>query len=231
MGSRCIDAVKKHACRRHWPALLLLVSLLTLGSALVVSAASIKIAWDPSTEPLVTGYRLYYGKASGVYMNAVDAGNRTDCTVTGLDAGTTYYFAATAYTAAGDESALSNEISYTMPGSAPTPPGGSSGSGGGCFIATAAYDSALAPEVAVLREFRDRCLLTNRPGQAFVEWYYAVSPPAAAFIAGHESLRAAVRLGLAPIVLAIQYPAAALVMVLVIPAAILIRKRRASVKK
>ncbi len=232
MGSRCIDAVKKHACRRHWPALLLLVSLLTLGSALVVSAASIKIAWDPSTEPLVTGYRLYYGKASGVYMNAVDAGNRTDCTVTGLDAGTTYYFAATAYTAAGDESALSNETSYTIPGSAPTPPGGSSGgSGGGCFIATAAYGNALAPEVTVLREFRDRFLLTNRPGQAFVEWYYAVSPPAAAFIAGHELLRAAVRLGLAPIVYAVQYPAAALAVILLLPAIAVVRKRRASVKK
>ncbi len=224
MGSRCIDAKKKYTCRRHWPVLLLLVSLLTLGSALEGSAASIKIAWDPSTEPLVTGYRLYYGRASGVYMNAVDAGNRTDCTVTGLDAGTTYYFAATAYTATGDESALSNETSYTMPGSAPTPPGASSGSGGGCFIATAAYGSGLAPEVTVLREFRDRCLLTNRPGQAFVEWYYAVSPRAAAFIAEHESLRTAARLGLTPVVYAVQYPASALALILLVPAMVIVRK-------
>ncbi len=227
MGSRYIAAEKKHACRKHWPALLLLVSLLTMGSALEASAASIKIAWDPSTEPLVTGYRIYYGKWSGVYTNAIDAGNRTDYTVTGLDAGTTYYFTATAYNGAGDESEFSNEASFTVPGTSPSQPGASSGgSSGGCFIATAAYGSGLAPEVTVLREFRDRYLLTNRPGQAFVEWYYAVSPPAAAFIAEHESLRSAARLGLAPVVYAVRYPAAALAVVLLLPAIVVARNAK-----
>ena len=86
------------------------------------SAASIKLAWDPSPDPLVTGYRLYYGRSSGMYTVVVDAGNRTDYTVTGLDAGLTYYFTATAYTGTGDESIFSNETSYTLPGGTPCDP-------------------------------------------------------------------------------------------------------------
>ncbi len=89
-----------------------------------------------------------------------------------------------------------------------------------------AYGSGLAPEVVTLREFRDRYLLTNQPGQAFVEWYYRVSPPAAAFIAEHESLKTVVRWGLTPFVYAVKYPAAALAIVLLLPASIFVRKRQ-----
>ena len=163
-------------------------------------AAEVTLAWDPNPEPAVEGYRVYYGKASGFYTNVIDVGNRTDCVIPGLDAGTTYFLACTAYSATGDESDFSGEIVYATDG-------GSSGSSGSrCFIATAAFGSGLAPEVLTLREFRDRYLLTNGPGQAFVDWYYRVSPNAAAFIAQHESLKTAVRWGLAPVVCSIKYP-------------------------
>jgi choloylglycine hydrolase len=69
-----------------------------------------------------------------------------------------------------------------------------------CFIATAAYGSMMEPHVKILREFRDRFLLENNAGKAFVRLYTACSPPLADFIAGHDTLRAAVRLGLLPIV-------------------------------
>jgi nitrous oxidase accessory protein NosD len=70
----------------------------------------------------------------------------------------------------------------------------------GCFIATAAYGSPNNRAVLVLREFRDRYLLTNAPGRAFVRWYYANSPAAAWFIIDHPALRPIVRVALAPVV-------------------------------
>ena len=188
-----------------------------------VRAAEVRLAWDPNPEPLVQGYRVYFGKASGFYTNVLDVGNNTECVIRALDAGTTYFFACTAYSATGDESNFSSEIDYAT-GGAPAP-SGDSGGGGGCFIATAAYGSGLAPEVVELREFRDRYLMNNLAGQAFVDWYYRISPPIAAFIAEHESLKTAVRLSLTPIVGAVKYPAAAFAMILLVPAVVIARRR------
>jgi hypothetical protein len=84
--------------------------------------------------------------------------------------------------------------------------GGSSGGGGGggCFITTAAFGSPLAPEVVILREFRDRYLLTNLPGQVFVSLYYAWSPPVARLISKHESLKVLARSTLYPTIILSQ---------------------------
>ncbi len=84
---------------------------------------------------------------------------------------------------------------------------GGGGGGGGCFIATVAYGSYLDPHVSVLKNFRDRCLLTNAAGRALVEVYYKNSPPIADFIGRYESLCAVTRWVLTMVVFIIEYPA------------------------
>ncbi|MBP7340807.1 MAG: choice-of-anchor Q domain-containing protein [Smithellaceae bacterium] len=68
-----------------------------------------------------------------------------------------------------------------------------------CFIATAAFGSPLDPCVTVLRTFRDRFLVANALGRAFVAWYYDASPAWAARVAGSKLLRPAVRAALLPV--------------------------------
>ena len=100
---------------------LLVLNLSVLQTAAVLPG-SLTLAWDPSSNPTVVGYRLYDGIASENYANMVDVGSNLTATMFGLVGGTTYYFAVTAYDSAGLESAFSAQISYTVPTSAPRSP-------------------------------------------------------------------------------------------------------------
>ncbi len=73
-------------------------------------------------------------------------------------------------------------------------------SGGGCFIATAAYGTPMAQQLDGLRAVRDNALLRTSLGAAFVDAYYRLSPPAAAWLAERPAMRAATRVVLLPLV-------------------------------
>jgi len=75
-----------------------------------------------------------------------------------------------------------------------------SGSGGGCFIATAAYGSYAGGNVIALRKFRDQYLLLNGFGRSLVHLYYRYSPRLATSIKERDSLRSMARVGLLPLV-------------------------------
>jgi hypothetical protein len=79
------------------------------------ASGTVTLTWNPSGDPSVTGYRLYYGGISGVYTNLIVVGNATNITVSGLGGGLTYYFVASATTATGWESPFSNEVAYQVP--------------------------------------------------------------------------------------------------------------------
>lgn len=99
---------------------------------------------------------------------------------------------------------------------------------GHCFIATAAYGSYLDPHVWALRQFRDNVLLKSVPGQHFVAWYYHNSPPLAAIIADHPTLRWGTRVLLSPLVFGVEYPApaAGMAALLLVLAILITRQKR-----
>lgn len=78
-------------------------------------SGDVSLEWDPSIEPNVSGYKMYYGTSSGDYTYTVDVGNYTTCTISGLEEGNTYYFATTAYDFSGNEADYSNEVFKYIP--------------------------------------------------------------------------------------------------------------------
>ena len=86
-------------------------------------ARDITLQWDASTDPAVTGYKLYYNADSAnTPLNGTGAAQGaspyntkkvTTATLTGLDPNRPYYFAVTAYNASGTESSYSNVVNVS----------------------------------------------------------------------------------------------------------------------
>jgi chitodextrinase len=88
-------------------------------SATTLGPNTATLAWDAVTHLNLSGYRIYYGTAPGIYLQPVgsgmSAGSVTSFTVTGLTSGTRYYFAVTAFDTSNNESAFSNEVFKDIP--------------------------------------------------------------------------------------------------------------------
>jgi fibronectin type 3 domain-containing protein len=92
-------------------------------SASAIGVTNVTMSWAAPTEttagsPLsaLSGYKIYYGTASGQYTTTIDVPNPglTTYVVDGLGIGMTYYFAVTAVSASGVESAFSPEVVATI---------------------------------------------------------------------------------------------------------------------
>ncbi len=75
----------------------------------------IAIAWNPSSIISVAGYKVHYGTVSHSYTNVVSVANTTNAVAIPVTPGVTYYFVATTYDSAGNESTYSPEVAYTAP--------------------------------------------------------------------------------------------------------------------
>ena len=76
------------------------------------AGTSVRLEWDPTTNPLVEGYRIHYGTESGRYTRTLEVKGRSTkaAVIENLEEGKTYFFAISSYDAKGKESVLSAEI-------------------------------------------------------------------------------------------------------------------------
>ena len=80
------------------------------------AAGTANLTWNTSTESDLAGYKVYRGTASGTYGAPLATLPKTTAsyTTTGLQTGTTYFFAITSYDSSGNESTFSNEVSKSI---------------------------------------------------------------------------------------------------------------------
>lgn len=169
------------------------------------SPPSINLSWAAVSG--ATSYQIFRSSTYSTSLVPYASTTSTSYSDVNVVIDQNYYYSIMPIKAVGLTGPASQVVNATV--SSNTTPVSGGGGGGGCFIATAAYGSYLHPQVRVLRDFRDRHLLTNAPGRAFVALYYKVSPPLADLIAEHESLRAVTRLALLPLIAAVAHPALA----------------------
>lgn len=107
------------------------------------AAADVKLAWSPNNEGDLAGYGIYYRKDAGgppfdlvgyIALEELPDRNNPTFTVGGLLVGSKYYFAATAYDVAGNESTFSNSVCASVGDQIELCDDAGSGSGGGVVV-------------------------------------------------------------------------------------------------
>lgn len=114
---------EKHTSRPSiisWTQVALAAALLTPLSA-AEAARSAKLAWKPSKDADVAGYRVHYGTTRGKHDKLIDAASATSVAIPNLSDDSTYYFVVTAYNRAGLESEPSREMSVGANAAASAP--------------------------------------------------------------------------------------------------------------
>ncbi|MDY6838817.1 MAG: fibronectin type III domain-containing protein [Thermodesulfobacteriota bacterium] len=105
--------MRKHASVLAKIMLQALLMVLVLSGTHAFSG-ELSLRWNPNLESDIAGYKLHYGTASWDYEFAVDVGNETSYTLSGLQSGMVYYCAASAYDTQGNESDLSEEVVHVV---------------------------------------------------------------------------------------------------------------------
>lgn len=121
-------------------------------------SADVTLAWNSNSEADLDGYGVYFKQGESgppyelfgyVSLQELNDPDNPDFVITGLEQGSSYYFAVTAYDTAGNESGYSTPVcaqigdqilpcpSSSSSGTSDGSAGSSGGSGGGCFIETA----------------------------------------------------------------------------------------------
>lgn len=109
---------------RHALCLGIWLGMFCLGTAASRAWArqSVELAWDPSPTDNVAAYNIYFGTNRSIFTDSIIVPDISDVIVPRLEEGKTYYFAVSAVDEDGNESRLSNEISYAVPAPASLAP-------------------------------------------------------------------------------------------------------------
>ena len=187
--------------------------------------SKVHVCW--STDNTVTNVKPNSSSCADLNLDTSDPTHpiTTPMYISGLENNVSYYFNVASMDQAGivtyfldatgaAAAAVGSDFSWKIALSAASPQGLTQAAtpgpvyglldGQGCFIATAAYGSILAPEVNTFRKFRSEYLLKSKFGRLFVKTYYTYSPPLADFISNHPTLRFVARMFLFPILIFVK---------------------------
>ena len=111
--------------------LFLIMFVIGCGSHTATAANKTKLVWTAPTTNVdgtpctdLAGFRVYCGGKSATYTIIKDVGNVLETLILGVVSKDGVYFCAvTAYDITGNESAFSNEVSFTIDYTKPSPPG------------------------------------------------------------------------------------------------------------